>query len=379
MLRAALPFLLGLLIGAGGCSNGLGDHLFWQRPRVVEASTGGHASDCHAERFTGHAMGTAITFLAWTREAEATQASFRQALQEIDRLERLMTTWSHAGWAPSEVMQVNTQAGGSPVVVSRDTFAVLESAVCIARKSDGLFDVTIGAFDGLWRFDEDLTPHVPDDAAIAQRLKAVDYHALELDREHQTARLKRAGMTLNLGGIAKGYAVDRAVEVLHAAGVHNVVVQAGGDLYASGQRGQDPWRVGIRDPRGLLVEDVLAHVAVHDQAVSTAGDYERGFELEGRRYHHILDPRTGRPSPRSQSVTILAPSAWLADAIDDVVFLQGPEEGLRWIKQFDGVEAVVVDNAGRLFVSDGLKDAIVYEDAPKKRVKPGASPALKAP
>jgi thiamine biosynthesis lipoprotein len=360
-------------MGLLSCSQALSEHLFVQRPQVVNTAGLSCAQSDHAERYTGHAMGTAITFLAWTSDAAAAQAAFRQALQEIDRLERLMTTWSHPGWAPSEIMQLNAQAGGAALPVSADTFAVLESAVCMAQKSDGLFDVTIGAFEGLWHFDENLKAEVPDDAAIAQRLKAVDYHALQLDRAHQTARLKRPGMALNLGGIAKGYAVDRAIAVLHACGIHNVVVQAGGDLYASGQRGAKPWRIGIRDPRGLLVDDKLAYVAVQNQAVSTAGDYERGFELEGRRYHHILDPRTGRPSALSQSVTIVAPSAWLADAIDDVVFLQGPELGLRWIKQFAGVEAVVVDNAGRMFVSDGLKQAIIVADGPNAQAK--AAPA----
>lgn len=311
-------------------------------------------------------MGTLVTFLAWTDDAAAVQTAFRSAMQEIVRIERLMTTWSHPGWAPSEVMQLNAHAGGKPLPISADTFAVLESALCIAQKSDGLFDVTIGAFDGLWRFDENLTAEVPEPAAVAERLKSVDFRGLILDKRHQTALLARAGMRLNLGGIAKGYAVDRAVDVLHAAGVYNVIVRAGGDLYASGQRARKAWRVGIRDPRGLLVEDVLAHVVVGDQAVSTAGDYERGFDVQGRRYHHILDPRTGQPSPLSQSVTIVAPSAWLADAIDDVVFLQGPQLGLRWIKQFAGVEAVIVDNVGNLFVSDGLKKNIVYDTPPRQ-------------
>ena len=177
--------------------------------------------------------------------------------------------------------------------------------------------------------------------------------------------MRRAGMAINLGGIAKGYAVDRAAAILKRAGFSDALVQAGGDLLCMGSKGGKPWTAGIRDPRGPA-EDAFATLQLVDHAFSTAGDYERFFFLDGKRYHHIIDPRTGFPATASRSVTIWAPTALVADAIDDAVFILGPKKGLELVESLDGVGAVIVDAQNNLWVSKRLAGALQLVGAPSE-------------
>jgi thiamine biosynthesis lipoprotein len=206
----------------------------------------------------------------------------------------------------------------------------------------------------LWKFDQDLEAKVPDKAAILQRIKLIDYRQVKVDHAKKTVFLAKKGMGIGLGGIAKGYAVDRAVAVLRKAGFPNAIVQAGGDLMCSGWKDGQPWTAGIRDPRGGRV-DVFATLKLIDHAFSTAGDYERFFILGKKRYHHIIDPKTGFPATRSRSVTIYAPTALLADALDDAVFIMGWKKGLEMIEGVEDVGAVVVDDQGKVHVSSRMK------------------------
>ena len=238
----------------------------------------------------------------------APEVAITNAYNEITRIERMMTTWRD----DSEVSRINAQAGIAPVKVSDETMAVLQMSQRASKLSGGAFDITFYAMKGLWKFDDDLEPKVPDAAAIAARLPLINYKKLVLNAKAHTAFLKVKGMRINLGGIAKGYAVDRATDILRKAGFPNGIVQAGGDLMCAGSKGGQPWSTGIRDPRGGRT-DVFAKMYLENHAFSTAGDYERFFILDGKRYHHIIDPRTGYPATRSQSVTIYAPNAFLAD------------------------------------------------------------------
>ena len=167
-------------------------------------------------------------------------------------------------------------------------------------------------------------------------------------------KLRRAGMKIGLGGIAKGYAVDRCAAVLRGAGLHDFMVQAGGDLYVSGRKGTVNWVVGIRDPRGGP-RDIIARMPIQDHAFSTAGDYERGFILNGRRYHHILDPSTGYPATASREVTIFAPTAFLADALDDSVFILGPQKGMALVDSLPDCATVIVDAHNQVWMSKSLE------------------------
>lgn len=299
------------------------------------------------------AMGTAIDFRIWTDRDVPARAAMDDAHAEIKRLEAMMTTWNDT----SEVAQINKNAGGAPVKISDELLDVLEGARRIHDQSGGVFDITFEGLKGLWHFDQDLVPEIPTEEAIKKRLPLINGKKVELDRAAKTARLPVEGMKINLGGIAKGYAVDRAAAVLAKHGFTDVVVQAGGDLMVKGRKGQDPWRVGIRDPRGAD-NDYFAVAPIRDASFSTAGDYERGFIKDGVRYHHILDPRTGKPATACRSVTVLAKDALTADELDDAIFILGPEEGMKLLDKHPGAGAVIVDKDNKVHISPSLRDVV---------------------
>ena len=318
------------------------------------------------------AMGTRIVMSSYTSETvdELTIGrAMSEAFGEIKRLENLMSTWV----ATSEVTRINESAGGPAVEVGPDTFAVIERSVKVAAESDGVFDITFEAMHGLWKFDEGAVAQVPAPDKIAEARKRIDYRTIELDggkpsppdAKAHTVRLKDKGRKINLGGIAKGYAVDMAARILEQRGVSAFFVQAGGDLYVKGRRFDgSPFRVGIRDPRGKDENDFFALMEVEDHAFSTAGDYERAFLLDGKRYHHIIDPRTGYPAASTRSVTVWAKDAFTADALDDAVFILGPEKGLALIEKTEGAGAVIVDAANKVWVSERLKKLVAQQRPP---------------
>jgi thiamine biosynthesis lipoprotein len=302
-------------------------------------------------------MGTHLAFAAFTTPAldEArVHVAFDAATAEIIRLEKLMTTWDPA----SEISRVNAAAGRDAVAVSQETFDVVRESLRASRMSEGAFDITFETLHGLWKFDQDLDPHPPTAAEVSSRLKYLGYRHVKVDESARSVFLDEPHVRIGLGGIAKGYAVDRASKVLLDAGLVSFYVQAGGDLYTHGAKpGGEPWQAGIRDPRGPE-GDYFAMMAVSDHAFSTAGDYERSYVVDGRRYHHIIDPHTGYPATASRSVTIWAPTALLADEIDDAVFVLGPEKGLALVESLDGVGAVVVDARNRVWTSKRLEGRV---------------------
>jgi FAD:protein FMN transferase len=310
------------------------------------------------------AMGTDVTLTAYTADDKDAERAFGAAVDEIRRIERLMTDWEHPGQPPSDILRVNAAAGKEAVGVAGETLAVIEKALDMSRRSQGAFDITYAVMRGLWKFDEDLEPKLPPPAEIARRRRLINWHDVVVDRQHGTVKLRRAGMRLGLGGIAKGYAVDRAAAVLRGRGLTDFMVQAGGDLFVSGQKGSANWQVGVRDPRGGP-RDVVARMPIKDQAFSTAGDYERSFILGGRRYHHIIDPTTGYPATASRGVTILAPDAFLADALDDAVFILGPKKGLALCAQFPGAAAVIVDAKNKIWMSPSLEGRLTVVGQPR--------------
>jgi FAD:protein FMN transferase len=321
-------------------------------PASARAAAGAGA-DRHLVTRERSAMGTEIRVSVYTDDEPGALRAIDGALGEIDRLEKMMTTWRD----DSEVSRVNANAGIAPVHVSDEVIDVLEAAERSSKLSDGAFDVTFDAMHGLWKFDQDLTERIPDEAEVKKRLALIDYKKLIIDRKAKTVFLAKKGMRMNLGGIAKGYAVDRAAAVLKRAGFANAIVQAGGDLLCAGSKDGQPWTAGIRDPRGGRA-DVFAIMRLIDHAFSTAGDYERFFILDGKRYHHILDPRTGHPATRSRSVTIYAPTALLADALDDAVFILGWKRGIELVDSLDDVGAVVVDDRGAVHISKRVQDRV---------------------
>ena len=312
------------------------------------------------------AMGTHLSFAAFTTERldeAAVRRAFGDAVAEIRRVEALMTTWH-----PSDLTRINDAAGVAPVEVSQETFDLIAESLHDSELSKGAFDITFESLHGLWKFDQDLDPNPPSAAAIKAKLPLVDYHHVKLDKGKRTVYLDAKGVRIGLGGIAKGYAVDRAAAVLDKAGLESFYVQAGGDLFTRGHKPDgSEWQTGIRDPRGPE-GTFFALLPVSDHAFSTAGDYERSYLASGKRYHHIIDPHTGYPATASRSVTIYAPTALLADEIDDAVFILGPKDGLALVESLDGVGAVIVDAKNNLWVSKRLQGKLrvtaVPTDAP---------------
>jgi thiamine biosynthesis lipoprotein len=263
-----------------------------------------------------------------------------------------MTTWR----PDSELSRVNAAAGKAPVAVGLETYEVVAASIHTSEISSGTFDITFESLHGLWKFDEDLDPHPPTVAQVKAKLPLVNYRHVHLDEPAHTIFLDKPGVRISLGGIAKGYAVDKAARVLMDAGIEAFFVQAGGDLFTHGRKPDGrPWSAGVRDPRG---PDPFAMLDVTDHAFSTAGDYERTYVVDGRRYHHIIDPRTGYPATASRSVTIWATNAFIADELDDAVFILGPERGLALVESLDGVGAVIVDAQNRVWTSRRLEGSV---------------------
>lgn len=305
------------------------------------------------------AMGSDLHVRVWTADAAAARVAAGEVFAEFERLDALMSVWREG----SDVVRVNEAAGSHAVPVSPEVMAVLRAARQVSDWSDGAFDVSFGALSGLWRFDHDQDNRIPPAADVAARLPLVDYRRVELHGD--SVRLATPGMRAHLGGIGKGYAIDRAVALLQARGFADFLVQSGGDLYAAGTRGGRPWAIGIRDPRGSDDQHV-AVLDLTDAAISTSGDYERFFEQDGRRYHHILDPRTGQPAEGTRSVTIVAAESMLADALATAVFVLGPDAGMALIERLPEVEGMIVDAAGEVWESSGLRGRL-------RELPPGAA------
>ncbi len=302
----------------------------------------------------GKAMGTHLAFAAYTTpklDAATIRKAFTAAIAEVERVEALMTTWRE----DAQLARVNASAGKAPVKVDAETLLVVKEALKTSELSQGTFDITFESLHGLWKFDQDLDPTPPSAAAIKARLPSVNYRLVKVDDAASTLFITKAGTKISLGGIAKGYGVDRAAKVLKEAGVEAFYAQAGGDLLTAGTKPDgSEWSAGVRDPRGPD-GSYFAILPVTDHAFSTAGDYERAYVVGGKRYHHIIDPRTGYPATACRSVTIWAKTALQADAIDDAVFILGPERGIALVESLDDVGAVIVDAKNNVWISNRLK------------------------
>jgi thiamine biosynthesis lipoprotein len=303
------------------------------------------------------AMGTSVAFVAFTHEGAdeaAVRAAIDAAIAEIRRLEGLLSEWK-----PDTEISALNRSRGDWVKVSPETFEVLDRGVWAGGLSGGTFDITFQVMSELWKFGSagESKPVVPSAAAIAQRKPRVDYRRVELDRTAQRVRIGK-DQQVGLGGIAKGYIVDRAARVLTRASVRSFLVRAGGDLYGSGRKPDGSrWVSGIQDPRAEH-DSFFALLELEDHAFSTAGDYARSYVVGGKRYHHIIDPRTGYPATACRSVTIWAKDAVTADAVDDAVFILGPERGLELVERLDDVGAVIVDAQNRVVVSKRLEGKV---------------------
>lgn len=298
-------------------------------------------------------MGSTLTLTASTADEPAAKAAFDEVFAEFARLEQLMSTWI----AESDVSRVNRDAGVRPVPVSAEVRDVLETARQMSEWTEGKFDVTFGALSGLWKFDHDQDNVVPDMREVRRRLPLIDYRAIQIDDAAGTVFVARKGMSIHLGGIGKGYAIDRAAERLRRRGLRDFMIQSGGDLYVAGLKDGEPWRLGIQDPRGPA-DRIFAELDLSDGTFSTSGDYERAFVKSGRRYHHILDPATGEPARGTRSATIVTNRAVFADGLSTGVFILGPDKGMALIERLPDVEGVIVSDKNEILISSGLRDTL---------------------
>jgi thiamine biosynthesis lipoprotein len=283
------------------------------------------------------------------------RAALESALDEVSRIEQAMSPYRE----DSEISRVNAAAGGDPVVVSAELFGLVERAVALCHETGGALDISFMPLGRLWDFRaEPFTP--PGEEAIARARALVGCDAIELDPEVGTLRLPREGMAIGLGAVAKGYAVDRASSVLSGAGWANHLVNGGGDVLGRGAKPDGPWVVGIRDPRGDRGA-LIGRMPLRDQAMVTSGDYERFVEFQGVRYHHIIDPRTGRPAGGLASVTVVDDSAERADALATALLVAGPEQAGPMALRL-GVETLLVTEAGQAIQTQGLTGRVELDE-----------------
>lgn len=302
-------------------------------------------------------MGTMFQISVADVEEEQARAAITAAFEAVAEVERRLSPHREE----SEVSRINAAAGGEPVAISAETVEVLRVARQISERSNGAFDVTFAALSPVWRSLRATPPSVPSDEAIEAARALVDYRQLVVDYADNTASLRRPSMAIDLGAIGKGHGVDRAGAVLAERGIENFLVGGGGDLLVRGTKRGTPWRLGVQHPRrrgGLLGTLTLGH----DEAVVTSGDYERFVEIDGRRYHHIIDPRTGRPVRGTISVTLTAPNATLADGLSTAVFVLGPTAGMALVEATEDVEALIIDEEMNITMSPGMRRAFTPLD-----------------
>ena len=290
-------------------------------------------------------MGTAIGVILWADDRVAGEAAIDAVMAEMHRIDQTMSPHRDT----SELSRINREAHASAVPLSAEMARLLARAQAFAQLSDGAFDITYAAVGQLYDYREG---RAPSDAELDRARQAVGFRHLILDEAARTVRFARPGMRIDLGGFAKGHAVDNAAAILRAHGIRHAHISAGGDSRVIGDHRGRPWSIGIRDPRDA--ERMVAVLPLQDVSISTSGDYERYFERDGRRFHHLIDPATGR-SPRDvHSVTILADDGLTTEALSKTVFVLGLARGMALIDALPGVDAIVVDAQGVLHASSGL-------------------------
>jgi len=295
-------------------------------------------------------MGTDVTITVVARSESEGAASIDAGVAEDRRFDGMMSLYKD----DSELTRVNLAAGKHPVKVSPEMIAVTEAAARVSGFTNGAFDVTIGPLVVLWqmRLKEG---KMPTDREIARIKPLVNYKNIIIDKRKSTLFLKNPNMIMDLGGM-KGYIADRVKELIKKQGIDNAIIALAGDIWVLGRREDGtPWRIGVQHPREP--EKTLTVLDLSDKYISTSGDYERYKIVEKKRYHHIIDPRTGKPSTSVISATLIGDQGALIDPLSKAPFILGPEEGLRIVKKA-GAEAIIVDEQGKVYMTDGIKNLV---------------------
>jgi thiamine biosynthesis lipoprotein len=303
-------------------------------------------------------MDTITTITVVSPSKEKANEAIDGGFNEIKRLEHLLNYFS----PDSEISAINRSSGIRPVKVSRDTLDIVKTSLEIAKATGGAFNPTIGPVIRLWKFSRQNKEHsIPQAELIKDALRLIDYKKVRINEETSEIYLEVKGMELDLGGIAKGYAADRAIEVIKGMGVKAALVAVAGDIKGFGVRPNGkPWHIGIQDPRPLVdkPESVFATLYLKDMAISTSGDYQRFFIKDGKRYHHIIDPKTGYPAESSIiSASVIADSGFMTDGLSTAIFIFPPNKAVALLESL-GVEGVIVDRHKRVYITKGLMEKV---------------------
>ena len=298
------------------------------------------------ERVEDGIMGTRIVVELWSDNKANGEAAVGAVLDEMRRVDAAMSTYK----PDSELSKVNAQAATNAVRISQELFDLLATSIEYSQLTGGAFDITYASVGFMYDFRQRVRP---DEAQIRDALPGINYRHLILDPQARTVKFARGGVRVDLGGIGKGHAVDRGIAVLKARGIEHALVSAGGDSRIIGDRFGKPWVVGIRHPDRK--NEVIARIPLEDAALSTSGDYERYFDEQGVRYHHIIDPKTGRSASKVRSATIIGPTATRTDGLSKTAFVLGPEKALELYNTLEDVEAILVAPDGRVRYTRGLE------------------------
>lgn len=298
-------------------------------------------------------MGTLVSITAVGPTNQDANEAIDAGFQEVKRLEQLLSTWI----PESEMSRVNAAAGQKPVSVSPETMTVVRLSLQVAELTEGAFNIAIGPAVDAWNVSAE--PRFPTAMELEGLKPLINLQAIHADVWEKTIYLEKPGMRIDVGGIGKGYAADQAVMAMKKAGAVAGVVALSGDIKTFGRLPDGKkFSVGIQHPRKEGA--ILAEVDLQDEAISTAGDYERYFEKDGVRYHHILDPNTLQPARGCQSVTVIAKEGVWADGLDTGIFVMGVDRGMELVEQLDDVEAIIVDQAGQVHISSGLHHRVRF-------------------
>ncbi len=272
-----------------------------------------------------------------------------QAVGEIERIERLISSWD----ANSQTSLINRNAGIKSVVVDLELYHLIERAIGISKLTQGAFDISYASMDKIWKFDGSMIEK-PSESEISESVSKVGYNKIILNNKNMSVFLKLAGMKIGFGAIGKGYAADKAKEILKQKGVQAGIINASGDMNTWGyQTTGEAWKIAITNP--LNKDKVFAMLPVDNRAIVTSGNYEKFVKFDNVRYSHIIDPRTGYPSKGIISVSVLAPKAELADALATSIFVMGKDIGLNFVNQLEHIDCIIITDSGEIFYSEQIQ------------------------
>jgi thiamine biosynthesis lipoprotein len=300
-------------------------------------------ADWHTD--TRDIMGTRITVEVWSDDAELSSQCMGKVFTEMHRIDALMSPWKEN----SELALLNREAASHPVKLGTELYRLIQQSLKISELSGGAFDITFASVGYLYDYRKGIRP---SDSEIADKIDAINYRHIRLNPQDNTVAFDKQGVRIDLGGIAKGYAVDNGIRILHECGISNALVSAGGDTRLLGDKAGRPWMTGIQHPRKR--PGVAVVLPLSDAAISTSGDYERFFIDNGERHHHIISPKTGKSVSATISATVIGPDALMTDALSTTLFILGAEKGLPLIETLPEFDAIIIDASGKMHYSKGL-------------------------